>query len=36
MNTDTMKKPIKNIHALNKRMSDLKLKQLMLKKRDGS
>ncbi|MEY4115086.1 MAG: hypothetical protein RLZ76_1779 [Bacteroidota bacterium] len=30
MNTDTMKKPIKNIHALNKRISDLKIKQLML------
>lgn len=29
-NTDTMKKPIRNIHALNKRMSDLRLKQHML------
>ncbi len=25
-----MKKPIKNIHALNKRISDLKVKQLMI------
>ena len=30
MNIDVMKKPIKNIHALNKRISDLKVKQLML------
>jgi hypothetical protein len=29
-NFKLMKKPIKNIHALNKRISDLKVKQLMI------
>jgi hypothetical protein len=29
-NFKPMKKPIKNIHALNKRISDLKVKQLMI------
>jgi hypothetical protein len=29
-NFKQMKKPIKNIHALNKRISDLKVKQLMI------